>query len=112
MQHRCEFGTIDYNLPNIPQGMRMLSWMGLNSANIQNQDEIANNEFLYLSRVVEKMGELIGKIDINIDGEVITDYDSLLAKAEMVGPLSTIARHLMGFFSEGNSKKKPSLPTE
>jgi alanine dehydrogenase len=100
-----EYGRLEYKLPNIPEAMRLLGAIGLNSKKLQNKNEMAQNELLYISKIIENLGTFISKIDITIGEVKVTKYDDLLNHFCVIEYLSELAGEIFSAMSMDTGKK-------
>ncbi len=105
MIHESKYGVIEYRKPNIPEAIELMGLMGLNSEVMKNQEEMKQNELLYVSRIIKHMGMFVTKVDITIDKKKINKYGDLLDSFCMMEDLSTISGQVLEGLSASEEKK-------
>lgn len=100
-----EYGKLEYKLPNIPEAMRLLGAMGLSSKKLQNKNEMAQNELLYISKIIENLGVFITKIDIKIGDIKVSKYEDLLDHFCLIEHLSELANEIFSAMNMDTGKK-------
>ena len=103
----CEYGKIEYKLPNIPEAFELLGLMGINSEMAKKSKELQENDILYTARLIKNIGFLVGKIDIKIGETKIKKYEDLLSHFEVAPQLIKIAEEIMlSIDLEGKKKQQ------
>lgn len=108
MIEKSDLGTIEYRQPTIPEGLEILAVIGVKSSGIDKAD---SNELLMLSRVIANMGKLVLKVDCEVDGVKVTDFETICMKFEAMTMLSNIAGQIMQTIQGGLQAKKKQSKT-
>ena len=100
-----KYGKLEYRLPNIPEAMRLLGEMGINSSNLENEMDMQKNELIYMSKLIEQLDQFVLKVEIKIDDKEITEYAELLNHFLMINYLSDIAADIFSALNVQEEKK-------
>lgn len=107
----CSIGTVYYRMPNVIERMRLLGQLGLTTRGIT-----IDNEFTFLSQLMERLQPFIIRIDAEKDGQRVDTWDEALNHSEMVTPIGDIASDMLNFLIDpaswgADGKKKEDEPT-
>ena len=99
-------GKIEYRMPTIPEGLRLMGKMGINAKDLENPESLESNEFELMAGLIDNMECLIGSVDVKVGDNNISEYRELLSHFEMMEPLGNIAGKVMETFSVSEEKKQ------
>lgn len=95
--HECEYGTIEYRLPTIPDTTKLMNSL---KQFRESQDEVGA-----LTWFIDNLGPYLVKIQLILGDEIIDTYEKLMDYPEMLNELVLISNVIMEK-SLGTIKKK------
>ena len=101
-----DLGTIEYRMPNVPEAMRLLSSIGLNSKKLAS-GEAMDDDLGFIAGLIESLGAFITKVNLDIDGEKITSYEDVLKEFSMMVYLTEISGEILEQLQLDSKKKAP-----
>lgn len=117
----CDFGQITYRVPNALDVPDIMASMNLGVMNelkgkdvkatlqAKSKDEQVRFALRQKSSLMRNMEPYILKIDVEVNGEKIDNWDDMIEQPAMGMPLMQIAEELMiAMAGIGSKKKKPS----
>ncbi len=98
-------GTIEYRMPNVIEGMRVLGKIGLRANGIGDR-----SEFEVIADLMEQVEPFVLSIKCEKDGTSITSWAEAVTCMDFVAPLSEIAGEIMDMFKSApaSARRKKS----
>jgi hypothetical protein len=107
-KHSFKFGSIEYRLPDVSEGMILMGRMGINFDDENENENDENQELIYVGKLIKHLGPFVNSIDVTINEEKIDSYKDCLKFFEMMEPLSFIAGKVMASMEVSKEKKPQS----
>ena len=104
--YECEFGKIEYRIPNIPEMIRMLGMMGLTSKDLNNSKLMDENELIYTAKLIENIEPFLEKIDLKVNDKSVTTFEGMICEFDFLSALTEIAFEIMGAMGQAKKKEK------
>lgn len=103
MKYEFDQGFIEYSEPTIVDYLEMLGGCGYDSSDMSEPDKL--NDLILTARLIKSAKTVVKKVDVEVNGKKIKNYDDLLKEQSLIAPLMSFIGKLQSGFNEGAKKK-------
>jgi len=96
MRVEKECGYIEFELPDIAEGMILFGKMGIDPEGIKKKtDEEINEDFIYIGKLIKNCGYLVTKLELKgREGKVYTSYGEAIKDFTMIEIVTAMATEI------------------
>lgn len=104
IKHECDYGFLEYRLPNIPEVLELYAKMGIGNSG----SDLEKNSYYITSKAIAHMGFLVEEVSLVVNEKEIKKYEDMLNQPKLLPALCEVAARVLEALNGGSEEKKTS----